>query len=210
MGAIDSYVGSPLASIPAASVNLATTTTPMYLGVLQCPDGVGARNAIPEDTQHAGFSYNQFDLPQYAYNQGFGFYNQSAVGNAQWRGLLRELVNPSKAVVSLDAWVGWQIGTNNPVLVWPNGGRPLIRSGSAYTFKPKWLTQGSLIGGAGYQPEASAGGYRHASYTMNRVMADGHANAISKEKTVTADFTLVPHVYPFRSDGLTPLSNGYP
>jgi prepilin-type N-terminal cleavage/methylation domain-containing protein/prepilin-type processing-associated H-X9-DG protein len=215
------------------------TNTVRNLGIWQCPDGASTARARKIDSYVGSSLYagKMAMIPQYTYNQGFGFYPRSGIGassTSSWSGHLREFVqtHPSKAVMSVDSWVPDAVVTGgNPTFLWRTsqaGSTPML-AGSHFTFKPHWVSfsndsslMESVIGTYG---EGNGMAFRHEGYVANASYADGHVANIRSEEI---DYYTVGYsacygkvgfkgdVYPFRTntgDGdvwWNKFANGYP
>jgi prepilin-type N-terminal cleavage/methylation domain-containing protein len=180
-------------------------------GPLSCPEGTAPKNLYLSDVTHdPGVRYTGVPIPQYAYNQGFGYYPRYATSfgtqNLRWTGYLRHLRQPSEAVVVIDAWVGSEPITWQGNLLYRRDGNLWMWTASKYTFLPRAVHRGEDLGASIYSEYFACGGFRHVGRAANQLLADLHVNDFSKvvggSTESTARLTLDPHVAaPRFSDG---------
>lgn len=189
-------------------------TTRRNLSILQCPESkLNANTILADVTFSGGPYYGQNNVPNYALNQGYGFYPQAAISNGwKYRGNIKSLDQPSSMVSLIDAWVPVDTIVASHYVYFTNN-HMMLRYPTRWSFKPKWVSRGNVVGSTIYYGEGTAGGFRHTRSTANRLYADGHAGAFDKEsipnQTVAAAvMKLVPDVYPVYNG--SPGLNGYP
>jgi prepilin-type processing-associated H-X9-DG protein len=178
------------------------------MGVMQCPEWASLERVPAENGGFlhpwTGLPLFGWNVPQYAYNQGFGFYDRHALANGIRLGSQVRNLNtpPSRAVVVVDALVpgnpspwgfGWFVRNSRrePLVYWAN----------SYTFRPAWVIDAGVWGGyTSVFGRNTGAGFRHVGGGANRLFADGHAASVRKTQAdltnLIKEFIIEPDVFP--------------
>jgi prepilin-type N-terminal cleavage/methylation domain-containing protein/prepilin-type processing-associated H-X9-DG protein len=192
-----------------------TIASSMNMSIFQCPEWANLQQVPPEDLHYypgpGGAPLYGYNVPQYAFNQGFGFFDRFAqINGYTWRGHVRELnMTPAKAVTVIDALVPAGSGGIGQ-FTRTSRNELLAYHGDVYTFRPSRVgsSHDSWGGYTGLFGANTAGGFRHNAGAANRLFADGHATAFRKYDfdagQYLTEFTIRPDVFPANAAG------GYP
>jgi prepilin-type N-terminal cleavage/methylation domain-containing protein/prepilin-type processing-associated H-X9-DG protein len=183
---------------------------------LQCSDVEAPPGAIRDYYTHpnaampsvgGASAFNDYGLPQYAMNAGFGVYDYyssqpSFTWMYTWKGHLRDTKKPSSSVAIMDAHVAPYSQQINLSYYQEAGTGPIgvVYGPVMWAFMPPHVSRPDLTWD-GYT--GARGGYRHAQ-SLNAVHLDGHVSEYGESKGSNAErnaadkarFTMDTDVFP--------------
>jgi type II secretory pathway pseudopilin PulG len=193
------------------------------LGVLQCPEWMPGQTAIANHVRWATPSgrwyFGHPGSPQYAMNQGLGYYPSGAMESDltplwNFAGQSRYFGNqaPEQVILLIDAWVPAPPVMHQPA-TWHQDKVEIYQS-ARWTFKPRWVGLGYGLNPDVYDIEGAFGGFRHNKHSLNELASDGHVQTngqVSATPEQNAQrYQVRQHVYPRTLATGALAANGYP